>query len=64
MNEKFIALDQLQAGNNIQAWADGSMRHEGTVEQTAPHLNVLWILEKGKHSRKLLESKAFSFMSC
>lgn len=34
----------------------GTYSYEGTVEVTAPHLNVLWIRTKGGH-RKLIDAK-------
>ena len=44
----------VRPGDRIEVWERESLLHVGTVGQSAPHLGILWILETGTGSRKLI----------
>ena len=44
----------VRPGDRIEVWEQDHLRHVGTVGQCAPHLRLLWILEAGTGSRRLI----------
>lgn len=45
---------RIRPGDRIEVWEQDHLRHVGTVGQCAPHLRLLWILEAGTGSRRLI----------
>lgn len=45
---------RIRPGDRIEVWEQDHLRHVGTVGQSAPHLRLLWILEAGTGSRRLI----------
>ena len=43
--EPVLRLDALKPGDRVQVWGPRGVDATGTVEQSAPHLNVVWIRE-------------------
>lgn len=44
----------MRPGDQIEAWAQQALRYTGTVQLCAPELGVVWIVESGIGSRKML----------
>jgi hypothetical protein len=44
----------LEIGAHIQAWRNDMLLYHGTVEDSVPHLGVVWIRETGNGARKML----------
>ena len=45
---------RIRPGDRIEVCEQDHLRHVGTVGQCAPHLRLLWILEAGTGSRRLI----------
>ncbi|WP_298589670.1 hypothetical protein [uncultured Kocuria sp.] len=45
---------RIRPGDRIEVWEQDHLRHVGTVGQCAPRLRLLWILEAGTGSRRLI----------
>ncbi|MEX5258525.1 hypothetical protein, partial [Kocuria arenosa] len=50
-------LDRLQPGHRIQVWHRGQLQCVGTVEETAPNLDVLWIREAVDGHRRMVHAQ-------
>ncbi|MEX5258430.1 hypothetical protein, partial [Kocuria arenosa] len=50
-------LDRLQPGHRIQVWHRGQLQCVGTVEETAPNLDVLWIREDVDGYRRMIHTQ-------
>ncbi|MCM3687085.1 hypothetical protein [Kocuria rosea] len=45
---------RARPGDRVEAWDGRRVRHVGTVAEVAPHLRVLWIVESGTGTKKLI----------
>ena len=46
---------RYRAGEMVEAWIGGTLRHRGVVDESAPHLGVVWIQELGTGMRIMLD---------
>lgn len=46
---------RYQAGDMVEAWMGGTLRHRGLVHESAPDLGVVWIQELGTGMRIMLD---------
>lgn len=48
-------LSAVRTGVPIEAWMGGMLRHRGVVDESAPHLGVVWIQEWGTGMRIMVD---------
>lgn len=46
---------QVRAGEVVEAWMGGMLRHRGVLEEIAPQIGVVWIQELGTGMRIMLD---------
>lgn len=51
-------LGALAIGDVIEAWHDGRRYNRGRVLQTVPSMGMLWLLDSGTGTRKLVDFEA------
>ena len=51
----FPWLAQAQAGDAVEVWLGGMLRHRGELDEIAPQLGVVWIREWGTGMRIMLD---------
>ncbi|MFI7480850.1 hypothetical protein ACH9EU_00375 [Kocuria sp. M1R5S2] len=51
-----VVWSELRPGDQVEALQEGIVLHRGSVEETLPHLGVVWIREVGTGARKILSA--------
>lgn len=59
-----VDLSGLRPGETVEAHMDSVVLHRGTVEETMPHLGVVWIREAGTGARKMLSREDAVLRRC
>lgn len=52
----------LQVDDYIQAWHNGKLFHQGRVTDVVRSLDLIWILDVGTGTRKLLDPEALEIV--
>lgn len=56
---KVSACTELSAGDEVEAWYGGRLRHRGPVTEVAPAAGVFWIMDYMGGGRKVLDVEDF-----
>jgi len=52
----------IQVGDYIEAWHNGKLFHQGRVTDVVRSLELIWILDAGTGTRKLLDPEALEIV--
>lgn len=52
-------LGRLRPGDRLEAFRDGYVHHRGVVEETVPHLGVVWVRTTGTGERRMVTTEDF-----
>lgn len=57
-----IQSGDIRTGDNIEAWHNGKLFHQGRVTAVVPVLNLFWILDARTGTRRLLDPEALEIV--
>jgi hypothetical protein len=62
INTQRIGTGRLQPGDQIEAWHNGKLFHQGRVTDVVPQLDLFWILDARTGTRRLLDPEALEIV--